>query len=364
MADVYDHPILTGESETNKSRAMPSAIAPHEASPERPSSPNHMKRRRSTDVEENDADSKRQRTNGDGAVNTPSPSNKPATDTPSASTEQEQPEPSTSMDHEDKASSNGAPEPPTARPRRRPEVSDEKQRSKRLFGALLGSLNQKGGETSKRRQEIETRRKAELQKQDEQRAEDEAKRRERAIEWRRQRQRRVDEDEMRIRHKSMLDRANFLVTVAEPRVHYRPWDLRPEEEDRIEQQIVDTQALIDREVEAFEAQRPGGNIDGDGMDVQASQRPATEAVMNGSPADAVLPADAKMEDAEEDSAKSASANTNKAEETNEADIQPAEVPDSNDVTNATSNGDANTDIKEDDKDDDHIVEGDEDTVIY
>jgi len=61
-------------------------------------------------------------------------------------------------------------------PPRKASVVDEKQRSKRLFGALLGNLKQPGDRTSKRRQEIETRRKAELQRQDDERLEDRQKR--------------------------------------------------------------------------------------------------------------------------------------------------------------------------------------------
>lgn len=43
---------------------------------------------------------------------------------------------------------------------------DEKQRSRRLFGSLLGTLGQGADRTVKRRQEIENRRKAELRQQD------------------------------------------------------------------------------------------------------------------------------------------------------------------------------------------------------
>jgi hypothetical protein len=60
--------------------------------------------------------------------------------------------------------------------RRKSGVADEKQRSKRLFGALLGNLNQPRDRTSKRRAEIEQRRKAELEKQDNERLEDKQKR--------------------------------------------------------------------------------------------------------------------------------------------------------------------------------------------
>lgn len=70
---------------------------------------------------------------------------------------------------------------------------DEKQRSKRLFGALLGNLRQPGDRNSKRRQEIESRRKAELQQQDNERLEDRQRRQEQLAEQRKITQVKVDE---------------------------------------------------------------------------------------------------------------------------------------------------------------------------
>jgi hypothetical protein len=78
--------------------------------------------------------------------------------------------------------------------RRKSGVADERQRSKRLFGALLGSLNQPGDRTSKRRLEIESRRKAELQRQDDERVEDKHRRQERLAEQRKKAQVKVEEE--------------------------------------------------------------------------------------------------------------------------------------------------------------------------
>jgi hypothetical protein len=61
-------------------------------------------------------------------------------------------------------------------PRKSSKIN-EKDRSRRLFGGLLGSLSQKDdSRTTKRRQEIESRRKAELQRQDDEHIEDKQKR--------------------------------------------------------------------------------------------------------------------------------------------------------------------------------------------
>lgn len=81
--------------------------------------------------------------------------------------------------------------------RRKSSVADEKQRSKRLFGALLGSLNQPKDRTTKRRQEIESRRKAELKRQDDERVEDKQRRQERLREQRTKAQVRVEEEQVR-----------------------------------------------------------------------------------------------------------------------------------------------------------------------
>jgi len=83
-------------------------------------------------------------------------------------------------------------------PRRRSGVTDEKQRSKRLFGALLGNLNQPSDRTSKRRQEIEARKQAELQRQDEERNVDKLRRTEALTEHRRKVQKKVDEEHVSI----------------------------------------------------------------------------------------------------------------------------------------------------------------------
>lgn len=83
-------------------------------------------------------------------------------------------------------------------PRRKSNLPDERQRSKRLFGALLGNLNPTGDRTTKRRAEIEQRRKAELKQQDDELLEDRQKRLERLAIQRRKRQIYVDEHDVRM----------------------------------------------------------------------------------------------------------------------------------------------------------------------
>ena len=74
---------------------------------------------------------------------------------------------------------------------------------------------------------------------------------------------------MHTRHTNLLHTANFLQTTADPKLvgqqshhireyfqlthvqYYRPWDLRADEEDRIDAQIKEAQARIDEELNEF-----------------------------------------------------------------------------------------------------------------
>lgn len=82
--------------------------------------------------------------------------------------------------------------------RRRSAVPDDKQRSKRLFGALLGNLNasQPNDRAAKRRADIEARRKAELAKQDNERLEDKQRRLRELAQHRKKQQIYVDEEDV------------------------------------------------------------------------------------------------------------------------------------------------------------------------
>lgn len=80
--------------------------------------------------------------------------------------------------------------------------------------------------------------------------------------------------QMCARHKQLLNVANFLQTKAEPKLvrlaiyetlrsatlltdfqYYRPWDLLPDEEDRIDDQIKDAQTQIDKELAEWEQEK-------------------------------------------------------------------------------------------------------------
>jgi len=60
-----------------------------------------------------------------------------------------------------------------------------------------------------------------------------------------------DEQSMRIRHSNLLAMAQFLSTETEPKLYYKPWEMLPDEAERIKQQVADTEAQIEQEVEEF-----------------------------------------------------------------------------------------------------------------
>ena len=131
----------------------------------------------------------------------------------------------------------------------------DRKRNKRLFGGLLSTLSQKPANTAtqRRRQEIEARKKEEVSRRE---AELDAKQQERTArlyEIRRREQRRVDEKDMHVRNASVRARAGFLMTETEPRIYWRPWEMGPEEEARVQRQIEDVEGEILREMDEFEA---------------------------------------------------------------------------------------------------------------
>ncbi|ODH21615.1 hypothetical protein ACO22_05636 [Paracoccidioides brasiliensis] len=141
--------------------------------------------------------------------------------------------------------------------RRKSGAAEERKRGQRLFGALLGTLSQSSSTAAqKRRADIEQKQLAKLRMQEAEYTELKRKKQEDLLAVRRKEQRIYERQSMRVRHSNQLAVAHFLKTTAEPFLYYKPWQLRPEEEDRIKQQIDDCKATIAKEVEEFEAKNP------------------------------------------------------------------------------------------------------------
>ncbi|QIX01109.1 hypothetical protein AMS68_006626 [Peltaster fructicola] len=252
-------------------------------------------------------------------------------------------------------------------PRRKTGVAvDEKQRSRRLFGSILGTIGQRSDRTAKKRQEIEARTQAESKQHDAALNEDRSLRQKRTAERRKQEQWHVDEADMNIRHRNMRHSANFLQTRARPVLHYRPWDLRPDEEQRIAQQKEDVERRVDAEISNFDrrransssARRPSATDSQESTTVAGDQAADEEAKER-------PPEDTVMEDRHETlgAAKEPDvpATDMAAVETagDEINGKQAALPDAE--VSAESTGPP---VKVGELDDGHMVEGDEDNVIY
>jgi hypothetical protein len=143
---------------------------------------------------------------------------------------------------------------PPARERRPVKSIDEKKRTQRLFGGLLGGLGQTkpaNSQAAKRRAEQEERRRQKEQELSERQTE----RLETLNVARTKEQRRVDEANMRIKHENMKAMSNFLTTETEPKLYFRPWEMLPEQEDQINRQREDIDVQIDQELDDFDQVR-------------------------------------------------------------------------------------------------------------
>jgi len=140
--------------------------------------------------------------------------------------------------------------------RRKSGQLEERKRGQRLFGALLGTLSQSSSSAAqKRRVDIEKRQQAKLKQQAEEDSQRQRERLEGLKAIRQREQKKFDEKSMRIRHSNLLSMANFLQTKTEPRLYYKPWELLPEQEEQLNQQLDEAQATIDQELEGFERRR-------------------------------------------------------------------------------------------------------------
>ncbi|KEF60270.1 uncharacterized protein A1O9_05120 [Exophiala aquamarina CBS 119918] len=154
-------------------------------------------------------------------------------------------------------------------PRRRATAnnSDEKSRNRRLFGALLGNLAQPAASSrtksspaitataARRREDIESRQRQRLQRENEEISEHARRKREELNRTRKVEQRRWDEEAIRTRHTNMSAMAEFLRTDTEPMLYYKPWEMRAQEEETVRRQKDEVEETINREWEAWERKK-------------------------------------------------------------------------------------------------------------
>ena len=149
--------------------------------------------------------------------------------------------------------SHGSPPPPSpmSPPRRKSSLmtgTEEKKRGQRLFGSLLGTLSQTSSKPAhKKRDEIEKRQQERLKRDDGEREDEKRRKREELERVRRDEQKAWDKEGVKMRHRNMRATAGFLRTKTEPRLYFKPWELRPEEEERIKRQVEEVNAEIREE---------------------------------------------------------------------------------------------------------------------
>ncbi|GME49540.1 Pinin/SDK/MemA protein [Neofusicoccum parvum] len=140
--------------------------------------------------------------------------------------------------------------------RRRSGAIEERKRGQRLFGALLGTLSQSSSSAAQRRRaDIDKKQQEKLKLQAEEADQRKKQRLEELTIVRRREQKKFDEQTMRIHHSNLLAMAHFLQTKTEPKLYYKPWELRSEEEDLIKSQIEQAEATIERELADFGMQK-------------------------------------------------------------------------------------------------------------
>ncbi|KAF3933511.1 hypothetical protein ABW20_dc0102135 [Dactylellina cionopaga] len=112
-------------------------------------------------------------------------------------------------------------------------VQDEKSRSQRLFGSILGNLGRVSQDTrTKKRAEVDAKMQEKLKAQQE----------EEKADIRRNREVKEEERKMFASHAAQVRRrneshmANFLATRSKPKIYYRPWKLLRSQEITIEKQ--------------------------------------------------------------------------------------------------------------------------------
>ena len=256
--------------------------------------------------------------------------------------------------------SHGSPPPPSAMspPRRKSSLftgAEEKKRGQRLFGGLLGTLSQTSSKPNHRkRDEIEKRQQDRLRRDVEEREKETKRRKEELDRTRRAEQEVWDRQSSTLRYRNMRATAGFLRTRAEPGLYYKPWELRPEEEEQIKKQKdeVEEQIQIEEHQSNGRASTPLKETE---ADQQVEEKPPAETQ------DIVM----KNEDEpSEDEVKQEP----EPENVDGVDLSDKKGEDAPGSPVPQADEDPKSQMEDKSKDDDHgaeeLVEGHEDQVIY
>lgn len=134
-------------------------------------------------------------------------------------------------------------------------AAEEKKRNQRLFGGILGVVSQKGASANaahRRRDEIEARARERAKKDAEELSVQRQKRMYDLMRKRKAKQLEWDKKAQSIRHANIRATACYLKTKTEPVLYFKPWDLRPEDEETITKQKSEVEELIQAELQRSE----------------------------------------------------------------------------------------------------------------
>jgi pinin/SDK/memA/ protein conserved region len=268
------------------------------------------------------------------------------------------------LDSTNGSANHGSPPPSAAMspPRRKSSLlsgTEEKKRGQRLFGALLGTLSQTSSKPAHyRRDEIEKRQQERLRRDNEEREEERKRKKEELDRSRRKEQKLWDRETTQIRHRNMRAMANFLRTKTEPRLYYKPWELRPEEEEQIKKQVEEVEGAIRKE-QSDDSGQTTDVVDANAPKQDIKEEPSTTSE------------DASMQNGDgprEDAVKKEPEDADVEDEGTKANGE-GELSDENPTSAPEVAAKSPAEDKEDkSKDDDHrgeeLVEGHEDDVIY
>ena len=167
--------------------------------------------------------------------------------------------------------------------------------------------------------------------------------------------------QMKARHDNMLHLAHFLYTKAEPRLYYKPWEMSPEEEDRIDDQIAEARDIIQRERDEFEAREEEERRRERRATPDATTYRGTDVAMTGD-GDAAQP-QAGSKEATNGQEPQTQDHEMQDQHPEEPVVQPQPAEDPATITQPPE-PDTTADEPSKDADEEEVVEAAEDTVIY
>ncbi|KAF2144196.1 uncharacterized protein K452DRAFT_316920 [Aplosporella prunicola CBS 121167] len=280
------------------------------------------------------------------------------------------------------ASPNGAESKPTepdrGTDRRRSRQLEERKRGQRLFGALLGTLSQSTSSAAQRRRaDIEKKQQEKLKRQAEEFDQNKKERLEELDGIRRREQKKYDEQSMRIRHSNLIAMAHSLKTKTEPALYYLPWELRPEDEAMIKDQVEEAEAIVDKELDEFNRQRDAereqaaaraeeeknSDVAMEEADAEAKKKePSSETVGAEEPTASEPPKSPPVE--QDDSTNQATTTTTDADMTAVQEAKTTSPTQAEADEQASKEAELKNKEQQGDDNGEEVLEAEEDTVIY